>query len=117
MPKVSGRARRLRVDDFRTSFPITLPVCGLIQSQLMQIPPSEQTRIMAIVKDDLHRVLANRLHGANADGLLAEHEHFLPRPVPFHFRGGRMHPQILERQLKPAAVGKGDFDIVVGAQS
>jgi hypothetical protein len=108
MDEVSRRSG-LRVGRAQTSFLISLPVRGPIASQLMQIPPGEQTRVVTVVEDDLDGVLPDGLHGSDADVLFAEHQHFLPRPMPFHLRGGRMHTQVLEGQLKPAAVVKTHF--------
>jgi hypothetical protein len=99
----------LRVERSQTSFLIALPIGSPIPSQLMQIAPGEQTGIMTVVEDDLDGVLAYGLHGSDADILFAEHQYFLSRTMSLHLRGGRMHAQVLERQLKPAAVVKTHF--------
>jgi hypothetical protein len=108
MHNVSGRPG-LRVECSQTSFLIALPVRSPISSQLMQIPPREQTGVVTVIEDDLDGVLPDGLHGSDADILFIEHQHFLSRTMPFYFRGGRMHPQVLKGQLKAAAVDKRHF--------
>lgn len=67
---------------------IALPQCCVIAAQLVEIPPSEQPGVMAVVEDQFYRILSDRLDGSDADILLSEHQNFLSRAMPFDFRGG-----------------------------
>lgn len=109
MREVRLESKKLPADGARPSFLVTVPVGGLIASQLVQIPPGEQAGVVPVVENDFHGILSDRLDGADTDSLLTEHQHLLSRPVSFDFRGGRMHTQVFEGQLEPAAVRKTHF--------
>jgi len=98
-----------RLSRFRAARLVARPVGRMVPSQLMQVPPSEQAGIVAVIEDDFDGILPNGFDCPHADVFLAQHEDFLPRTVPFDFRGRRVHPEVLERQLKPAAVREADF--------
>jgi hypothetical protein len=102
-------SKNLLTDRFRAALLVAFPIRRVIASQLMQISPCEQAGVVPVVKDDFHGILSDRLHGTDTDILLTEHQHLLARAMPFDFRGGRMHPQVLERQLEPATVRKTHF--------
>jgi hypothetical protein len=89
---------------------VARPVAGLVPSELIQIPPGEQTCVMSVVEDDLDGILSDRLDRADSHVFLTEHQHLLARTVSFHFGGGRVHTQILERQLEAAPIGKTHFE-------
>jgi len=88
---------------------VTRPVGYLIATQLIQVPPGEQPSVMSVIENDFHGIVSDRLHCPDADGFLAEHQDFLARAVSLDLRGGRMHAQILERQLETAAILKTHF--------
>jgi hypothetical protein len=88
---------------------VSRPIGRLVSSELVQIPPGEQTGVMSVVEDEFNGILSDRLDSADPDVFLPEHQHFLARAMPFDFGGGRMHPQVLEGQLEPATVGKTYF--------
>ena len=88
---------------------VSRPIGRPVSSELVQVPPGEQTGVMAVVEDDFHGILSDRLNSADADVFLPQHQHFLAGPMPFDFGGGRMHPQVLEGQLEPATVRKTHF--------
>ena len=64
---------------------------------------------MAVVEDELHGVLADRLDRADPDRLLAEHQSLLAGAVPLDLRRGGKDAQVLERQLEAAAVLESDL--------
>ena len=99
----------LPANRFRAALLVARPVRLPIPPELMQIPPGEQAGVMAIVKDDFHRIVSDRLHCTDPYVFLSEHQHLLSGAMPFDFRGGRVHPQVLKRQLKAAAVRKADL--------
>src|SRR2546423_503084 len=88
---------------------VARPVRGLIPSELVQIPPGEQASVMAVVEYDFHGILPDRLHRTDTDIFLSQHQHLLPRTMSFDFGRGRVHAQVLERQLETATVRKTDF--------
>jgi hypothetical protein len=88
---------------------VARPVRRLVCSELVQIPPGEQSRVMSVIEDNFNGILSDRLDGPDADFFLTQYQDFLSRTVSFDFRGGRVHTQVLERQLESAAVGKTDF--------
>jgi len=90
----------------RPALLVACPVRRLVPSELVQVPPGEQSRVMAVVEDNFDGILADGLDGPDADSLFAQHQDLLSRAVSFDFRGGRMNAQVLEGQLKPAAIGK-----------
>ena len=59
---------------------------------------------MAVVEDQLQRVMPDRLNGRDADLMLAELQGFLSHAMPTDSRRGGVHPQVLERQLETTAV-------------
>ena len=105
----NGRAGARMSGSLRPPLLVASPIRRLVPSELVQVPPGEQSRVMPVVKDNFDGVLADGLDRPDADILFAQHQHFLSRAMSFDFRGGRMNAQILERQLEPAAVGKTDF--------
>src|SRR5579871_3269165 len=80
------------------------PVRRLLAPELVQVLPGVQAGVVAVVEDQLDRVLADRVHRADVHVLLAQHERLLPRTVALHLGRGGVHPQVLERQLEAAAV-------------
>ena len=100
---------RWRLGGFAAPLLVARPVNGLISSELVQIPPGEQTGVMAVIEHNFHGILSDRLHSTDTDIFLAQHQHFLPRAMSFDFRRGRVHTQVLERQLEPATVRKTHF--------
>jgi hypothetical protein len=109
MRDVRPESKVLSADGFRAAFLVTLPIDGLIASQLVQIPPGEQAGVVPVVEHNFDGILSDGLDGADADSLFIEHQHLLSGPMSFDFRGGRMHTQVFERQLEPAAVRKTHF--------
>jgi hypothetical protein len=85
---------------------VARPVRRIIPSELVQIPPGEQAGVMSVIEDNFDGILADWLDAPDADIFLTQHQDFLSRTVSFDFRGGRVHTQILKRQLESAAVGK-----------
>ena len=53
---------------------------------------------MAIVKDQAHRVVADRLNRGYADIFFTDLQRFLPGSMAFHLGAGRMHSQIFARK-------------------
>lgn len=90
----------------RTARLVAGPVSHLIPSELVQVPPGEQTGVVSVIEHDFDGILSDGLDGTDTDIFLAEHQDLLSRAMSFDFRGGRVHTQVLERQLKPAAVRK-----------
>jgi hypothetical protein len=88
---------------------VSRPIGRVVSSELVQIPPGEQAGVVSVVEDEFDGILSDRLDSADPDVFLSEHQHFLTRAMPFDFGGGRMHPQVLEGQLEPAAVRKSYF--------
>ena len=99
----------LPTNRFGAALLVVRPVRFPIPSQLMQVPPGEQPGVMPIVKDDLHRIVSDRFDCADTHIFLSEHQHFLSGAMSFDFRGGRVNPQVLKRQLEAAAVRKADL--------
>src|SRR5690242_20028073 len=58
---------------------------------------------MAVVEQDAHRVIADRLQPGNLYRALAGDDLLLPRPVALHFGAGRFDAQVFRRQTKPLA--------------
>src|SRR5581483_1315192 len=94
----------------RTGAPLLVPcpVRGPIAAELVQIPPGEQPGVMPVIEDNFDCILPDRLNRPDTHVFLAEHQDFLSGAVPFHFGGRRVNAQILECELKPAAVHKTD---------
>jgi hypothetical protein len=109
MDPVELLARRRLSDGFGAALLVARPVQSLIPSELVQIPPGEQAGVMAVIEHNLHGILTDRLHSSYADIFFTQHKHFLTRAMPFDFRRGRVHAQVLERQLEPAPVRKTHF--------
>jgi hypothetical protein len=97
-------SRRLR----RLSAPLLVPrpVDRVVPTELVEIPPGEQSGVMSVIEDNFDGILSNWLYSADTHILLAEHQDLLSRTMSFDFRRGRVHPQVLERQLEPAAICK-----------
>ena len=89
---------------------VARPVAGLIPSELVQIPPGEQTSVMSVVEDDSDGILADGLYRADAHVFLTKHQDLLPRTMSFDFGRRRVHPQILERQLEAPSIRKTHFE-------
>ena len=88
---------------------VARPVDCLISSELVQIPPGEQAGVMPVIEHNFDGVLSDGLHGPDADILLPQHQHLLAGAVSFDFSRGRVHAQVLERQLEAATVRKTHF--------
>jgi hypothetical protein len=88
---------------------VARPVHRLISSELMQIPPGEQAGVMPVIEHNFDGILSDGLHRTDTDILLSQHQHFLAGAMSFDFSRGRVHAQVLERQLEPAAVRKTHF--------
>ena len=108
MSRVELLSRR-RGSGFAAPLLVARPVDRLIPSELVQVPPGEQPGVMAIIEHNFHGILPDGLDGTDTDIFLSQHQHFLPGTMSFDFRGGRVHPQVLKRQLKPAAIRKTHF--------
>src|SRR6185437_14813811 len=85
------------------------PLGFAVAAQLVEVLPGVEAGVVAVVEDQLHGVLADRLDGADADGLFTEHQGFLAGAVALHLGRGGIDTQVLERQLEPAAVLESDF--------
>src|SRR5262249_40388604 len=106
---MGARSRLLRLRCAGTSFFITRPVGSAISPELVEVPPGEQTRVMSVIEDDFDGILPDRLHRTDSHIFLPEHQDLLSRAMPLDFGGGRVHPEVLEWQLEPAAVGETHF--------
>src|SRR5450759_3862931 len=91
------------------SLQIAGPVAGLILSKVIEIVPGIEPGIVTIRKFELDGIRANRLDSLDRDVLLANLEHFLPRPMAAHFRRRRKDAQVFAGELKVLAVVKRDF--------
>jgi hypothetical protein len=67
---------------------VSRPILALIFAELAQVFPRVQARVVAIIEDQLDRVLAYRLYGLDSYILLAKDQNFLPRAMSLYF-GGR----------------------------
>jgi hypothetical protein len=88
---------------------VARPVHRQISSELMQIPPGEQAGVMPVIEHNFDGILSDGLHRTDTDILLSQHQHFLAGAMSFDFSRRRVHAQVLERQLEPAAVRKTHF--------
>src|SRR5688572_14366256 len=82
---------------------VSRPALRLIPTQLVQVLPRVQTRVVTVVEHQLHCILTDGLNDLDAYVLLPKNQHFLPRPMPPHLGRRRVHTQVLERQLEAAA--------------
>ena len=55
---------------------------------------------MAIIEDQAHCVVTDRLNCAYADIFFTDLQRFLPGAMAFYLRTWRMHPQILTTELE-----------------
>src|SRR2546421_1821543 len=111
-----ARGARLRARPLaRLALEVARPLRRSLTTELVQVLPGVEPGVVPVVEDELHGVLPDRLDRRDADVLLAEHQYLLPGSVPLHFGGWGVHPQILERQLKAAAVGEAHFEHPRGA--
>jgi hypothetical protein len=104
-------AHRLLPRRWRSGAPllVTCPVGGPVAAELIQVPPGEQPGVMAVIEHNFDGILPDRLNRPDADIFLPEHQDLLSGTVSFHLGGRRVHAQVLERQLKAAAVRKTHF--------
>src|SRR5580693_8992183 len=81
-----------------------------VPAQVVEIVPGIDAGVVAVGEAWLHSVIADRFESADLDAALAGLQHFLPRPMPAYFGGGRMHSQELESQFVAGAVREGQLE-------
>jgi len=83
---------------------VARPVTRLIASELVEIPPGEQSGVMSVIEHNFDGIVSNRFDRSDTDIFLSHHQCFLSGTMSFDLGGGRMDPQVLERQLEAGAV-------------
>ena len=67
---------------------ISLPVFRLVRAQVVQMFPGIKTAVVAIIENELHRILPNRFDRRYLDVFLAGLQYRLPGAVPPHLGRG-----------------------------
>src|SRR5581483_4864916 len=81
----------------------------LVLAKLVQVVPGIDAGAVAVGKDWLHGVRADRIERTDLDIALAGLQHFLSGPVAFHLSRRRVDAQVLVRQPEALAIGKRDL--------
>lgn len=91
---------------------VIIPEFCLVKTEFPQVLPAVDAGVMAVIKVQLHGIIAHRFDVIDFYILLACLQHFLPPAVTAHFCRGRIHPKefggqgidtaIIVRQLQDA---------------
>ena len=76
----------------------------------MQIFPGKEPRVVAVVEQQAHGVVADRFNGADADAFLAGYQHARLDAMSLYLRGRLVNAQVLGGQLVVRAIVKRDLE-------
>src|SRR5580765_3725638 len=88
---------------------VLAPQFVLLRTEKVEIVPREDAAAVAVGKDGLDGVVANRLQAVQTNLALAGLQHLLPRAVALHLRRWRIDAHQLERDAELRTIGKPDL--------
>jgi hypothetical protein len=107
---LAGSGRFTAVPRLGKSRQVFLPQSFSINGKVVQPFPGVESGIVAIVEAKAHGIRSDRLDTGDVYLLFADLKYFLTWPMAAYFGGGRVHPQVLDRQLVVGAVIKRDLE-------
>jgi len=90
---------------------VTVPEKILLLANFIEMLPGINPGVMAVIKDDLDSVMADRLYIADLHRFLARHCLALIGRMALHLGAGTHHPQIFGAEFKLLAIIKADLEI------